>query len=760
MFLIELALPLPVLSAGNDCQMKAEDTIAGLGSQLTITDCKGLLNPVTITIQPPQGSASTVNAALSSQGSASVFIPGKSARTAGTYTVTAGTEKTTFQVLPDVMSTAHSTLTDDGQTVTLTLLDQYRNPVSAHPIALIASRDTEIVPLTKETDENGTMLWTVRSQGSVTLTTYDILSGKTIASVQRGSSSPFKADLGTSGQGDITFSAIDHFDVALTKDVPVKVNDAVSITITALDRQNRIVEDFVGTLEFSSSDNDADFPSGSGFRPEDLGKRSFPLAFTFRSTGTQTLKVRAKDNTAVVGTMSVVVTGGSDKTGGAIQILDPKQNAYVNKTEILVQGKAPSLINVVVIGGQEQATGSTDAEGVFRVNVKLNPNQRDQTLLVQSENKQYQSLPLHIILSMTGAVVQSISLDPDPGKENQNATITVVSDPGLADVIAHIGSESVTLKEETAGTYTDTFTAPAQGNYDVQVIVTDQAGNETKTFAKWTVGNRSMPIVTGVKAQSLPQAVTVSWQPVDSVSNTKLYRIYVAPADDPGNILYQLETTADVQTATIKGLETGKQYLFSLTAVGQKGEESPERSETAQASPIGLNVTAVPGDASVMLNLIAPPSLSLLKYRVEIGTEPGVYPIRLNFEPAQTIKIPDLINGIAYEMKITPILLNGTEAKDLATTIHATPNGSGGFRPGSGDPISGGTSRLSSSSSSHPAAGYPPPPLSIVEPGIPLMALGALLAIAGVICLFYWQHRRQQTKMQDFLTMMDIQYHR
>ena len=122
-------------------------------------------------------------------------------------------------------------------------------------------------------------------------------------------------------------------------------------------------------------------------------------------------------------------------------------------------------------------------------------------------------------------------------------------------------------------------------------------------------------------------------------------------------------------------------------------------------------------------------------------------------------KVPDLINGITYQMRVTPVLINGKTVDELATTLTATPNGSG-FTPGNADPIPGWKGgAYTSSSAGHPAAGYPKSGAIIGEPGIPQMAAVAILIIAGLFSTLLWQHRRHRAKVQSFLQMMDMRYH-
>lgn len=773
-----LLLPVQGIAVDAGCSLVIQDTIAGLGTQAEI-DCTA----TRLTITPPFGQSYDHPVTTTAGSKTVIMIPAGETRIAGQYVATVGTTHTTFTVLADkvdhaVTETSKQTLRADGQdtlTVTVTLYDKNDNPIAGNPLVLLSSRSEDSLDAqARQTDDSGKMTWIMRSSknGIATLTPYDILHNKRLdpVSVQVGMGvSSLSADLAGTIVGGSDFGPVDHFVIKTSQDGPVDSNKLFSVVITALDKQNKIVEDYVNTVIITSSDPQSNFPKKGfdqthpnqgqlDFRPSDLGVRSVPLSFMARTTGQQTFTVQDKDNPTVQGILTVDVRSSDGQASGPIQILSPANNSVVNKTDIVLQGRAPSLINVIV-SGSAQAAGETDADGIFRINVSLDPNLHDHTLIVQSESKQYQSAPLHLVLDTTAPNIQSITFDPSVGKAGDQAKLTVLGDAG-GTAKATIGTTPVTLSETSSGTYTGTFTTPDVGSYDVHVTTTDIAGNETNMLAKWTVQAKGLPQVQNVKAEGKPQAILLSWNALDAKTEIDHYNIYIG--DAPDNFQYKLTTVAANTSALIKGLDPLKQYYFVVTGEKTDGTESAKSSPPAVSSPLGLKVTVVAQDSGLMLQMSAPQDLAIDKYRIELGTEPGNYVSTMTFEAAQSLLVRDLLNGVTYELRITPIPVTGKPMTELATVVHGTPSGTG-FHPAAPDPIpnygdNGGAANGGTTSGTDTGTNYPDIP-AVPSTGIPTMFALTMIVVAGAAGAATLRYRKNRKHADQFLRAVSSRYH-
>ncbi len=788
-----LQLLSPSVFAAGTCTVSALDTVSGLGTQVTVSSCGSNAQALLI-VQSPDNQNYTQTITLDGVGNAITLIPSQYTLTAGTYEVTAADAKTTFAVLADHADDAHSTLIvspqsidadgRDTATVTAILRDTNDNPVSGRPLALIASRLTDdVTPQSKETDDSGRFLWTVRGteQGTTSLTVFDIISGRQMKlkenlTVGKEARSPLGASLTDFGRGgetvtaDLASETVDRFELSLPQGATdVKANELFGMTIRAM-KGGEVSRGYIGALTVKSSDPDALLPRqgedprnpSAGhieMRGVDQGERKVPLAFMLRSSGMQTIEITDDLDPTFAGklTLNVIRSGGSGND--KIVIVDPQDRTSVKGGPILLQGRAPSLINLKVKGGNDIVNGESDEEGVFRISVPINPADKEVTLFVTSENGAYESNPVHILIDNVAPAIETINLDPAEAKAGERTTITVKSEAGLSAVTAAYGTETITLSEGSGGLYSGILSAPKlPGIYDITASAKDGAGNSSAMLTKWKVSATTLPIVQNVTAEGKQNAVSVQWQAVQGVDNIRQYKIYIAAQNDPQNILYSIGTNKPVTSAIIKDLPLGISYLFSLTVVAEDGTESPEKSAPASATPYGFSLTVTPGKDSLLLEWTPIPSLPLDHYVLEYGTSPGEYPGRqkINGSARSTI-LRDLLGGVTYEVKLTPVTVTGKTMTESAVIAHGTPT-SDGFVAGTSESVPsdffGGL---------HPGAPLDRLPSldempSTTESGIPSFTLGLVIVAALGIGLHWQRAQREKKKVDAFLQAMQQRY--
>ncbi len=796
LLVLTLHLSVPSVVAAGTCSVGALDTVAGLGTEITVSQCDAG-GSTTLTVSSPDHQAYTQNIVLDGAGNAATLIPSKVTTVAGLYHFTIAGKSGIFTVLADRADDDHSLLTSstssiraDGKetaTITATIRDRYDNPVTSRPLALIASRLTDdVVPQSKLTDDSGRFLWTVHSteNGSSSLSVYDVARAAQMklnivlsvgqptvgASFLRGSLTNLGQG-GTATAADLTSEVIDHFELSLPQGaVEVKANELFGVTIRAM-RGTDVARGYIGTLTVKSSDPDATLPKKGDdprnvtigrieMRGVDQGERKVPLAFMLRNGGSQTIEVADQLDPTFTGkiTLNVLRDGASD-AGGKITILDPKDRATIKGGPVLLQGHAPSLINLRVKGGSDLTNGSSDQEGVFRISVPINAADKEVTLFVTSENGSYESDPVHILIDSEPPTISTITFDPVEPKAGQPAKIAVQSEPGLASVVAAIDTQTITLTEDAGGTglYRGSLNAPPKDAvYDTTITAKDATDNTSTMLIKWTVKPATVPVVQQVKAEGQRAAVLVQWEAITGVPLTE-YKIYIAPQEEPTNYVYSIGTKKPVTSAVIRDLSLGKTYQFSLTAIAADGSESSEKSAPATASPLGIDLKATAGKDSLLLEWAAIPSLPLDHYILQYGVAPGEYPERRTIHgQAASFVLRDLIGDVTYELKLTPVDVTGKELSDLSAIAHGTPTNDG-FVAGSSDPVP--TDLLG-----HAGAPLDPrPELQDVpensESGIPSFVIGLLLVTALGIGLHLRSARNERRRMLEFLSLMHERYH-
>jgi hypothetical protein len=741
----------------------------------------------------PSENTYTQQVSIDEKGSAVVLIPSKNTQTAGTYRVSVASQSSSFTVIADRADDAHSSFSvspavikassKDTTTVTVLLRDRFSNPIIGRPMGLFSDRLTDdISARSVQTDDNGQFLWSVTSSvtGNMTLIPYDIVSGKQLklrATVTVTGGNSFLGSMlsGREQGGEDTpnadTSVVDRLELTLPQGaLSVKASELFSMNLRTL-KNGEVARSYIALLIVESSDPDAELPKKGedplspatgriDMRSVDQGQRSIPLSFLLRRQGPQTITVYDKLNPGLRETITINVLRQGGGGGDVITIIDPPDRSRIKGHTVMLQGRAPSLVNLKVKGGRTVIDTESDSEGIFRVNVELNPNNKESTLFVVSENGTYESAPIHVISDNEPPIIETASLNPPIGKTGDTTTITVKSEPELASVIATIKGTKVTLQETASGggLYTGILTAPSDsGIIDVMITGTDSVGYETTLLLKWTIGMKDIPTVQDVRAENRPQEVTLSWKEITEMP-VREYKIYIAEHSDPLNILYSVPTQGPSTTAVIKDLPLGKTYEFSVTMINPDGEESSEKSAPAIGMPLGLSLSVKPGNDSLSLEWTTIPDLPIDHYVLEYGIEPGVFLEHRDIDGAAVATIlRDLINGIEYFVKLTPVTVTQKTLSELSVTASGTPDGKS-FVATSADPIPDDLRKLHPAPNNEPSPSVSPVPRT-PNSGISTVILLTLLAISVIGGLRFRRHRFQLLQAQEFLKNMDHRYH-
>ncbi len=797
-------LPLPVVSASTG----ESQTVAGLGAQIT---CQGFAanEEITAEVLPPLGASTTIRITADAQGKAVLHVSGEETEMAGVYAVeTDGTGTcASFTVLPDTLDQRESSIEPSSSSVaadgmdeiriTVILRDRYLNPLGNRPVQLLSSRaEDRVRALTAETNSEGQQTFSLSTlrPGTASLRAVDLLSGKaldtplTISAGEPARTDPQYGSGGEWGRGGNTddafafdtrntwdsreqsgavpvgefqgrilygqlttnFDVVDHFRVEVEGGkTSVPIRQDITFRIVAEDRSNRTVEDYTGTIRFSSTDPKAILPFGTRqFTLKDLGVKTFTLGLRFNTGGEQTLAVEDTSGN-VQGSVTVTVTGGSATPDSSrITITEPTEDSTVNTATLTLKGNAPPLVNLLVTGGKEIARGDSDANGAFLIPVQLNTTVTGATLQIEEASGKYKSNPLHLRIDLVGPRISSVEFDPPQPAEVQTTQVIVKGEAGSAPVTMTLEGAAYTLTETATqpGTYTTSFTAPAKvGTYQPLIAATDRLGNKTEMLASLTVKPKTPPTIRNLTAEAKMNSVALKWEQV-AKGEADTYRVYVGDRAD--NFTYSLDTDASVSAATVAGLKQATTYYFAVTAL-KNDIESAEKSNVASATVLGLRLAVVPGDTSLMLQWSTmKKSTPLSAYLLEYGVEAeNLTEKRMVNGDAETYTLRDLINGVTYSLRLTPVTVPGEVLRDLAATAEGTPNGAG-FHPVAG-----------SGTTFEPPPPLPPP-TTVVKPGMPPLAWFGIVAVAAILVflLLHWQRRRTLHVTSAFLQDMQRRY--
>lgn len=771
-----LSLPWQAAAA---LSVQVADTIAGLGAPIRLEGLPANAQ-VSVSVSGPDG-RTELSAMSDATGEAETLLKPAATEMAGMYTVSVkqggssigGAE---FEVMPDTFDASmsdirsmQSSIEADGSdeaVVVVTLRDRYGNALPDRPVTLVSSRTSDgIESDASETDSRGQQRFyvTAAKAGTITLRALDLLSGSPLqstASIAAGGSFggddeeyvPVKRNTLTAQLG--TFDIIDRFEVTAPRTM-VAGEEAPKVSVRAVDRNGATVQDYTGTVRFDApEDPDAVLP-GLGrytFRESNLGQKEFPITLKFSTAGEQTLRVEDENDPTIYGEVTITVTGGNGHNAGSdkIEITNYKDGDTISSLDITLEGNGPRLANLVVTGGNKDVEGDTDSNGRFSIPVTLKAGQRDYTIRIRDESGRYDSGPLVLKIDSDGPEIRMVKLAPDQPQPNEQVLVSVETDTKQPKVTVRLpDGPEVPLMEltMTPGTYQGFLMAPpTPGAYQPVVSATDSAGNMTEVRTMLTVVKAGMPKVLGLQAEPRINSVGLRWEGVPGGVDS--YRIYVG--ESPTDFIYTLETGRDVSRATVAGLNPGKVYYFAVTAL-KDGEESAEKSDLVEVRVLGLSLNVTEQNSSLVLQWPeVSTQLPLASYLIEYGVEEGNFTERrlINGE-LKTFTLRDLLNGVTYFIRLTPVTITGDQLNDLAADGQGTPNGAG-FQVGPGDPI--------------PFDPANPPmqhkPTELNNTGVPSFLWWFAGAVALAIGYITWLRRRNASRSEAFLRAVQLQYQR
>jgi len=767
--------------------IQAEDSVAGVGLTVTLSDFTPQAS-VEVQLTAPDGTPDSFAAQTDETGTAELAIAGRFAQRAGIYVLRTPNDTsgmTTVLVEPDSMDPRTSALqvqtpriaADGHETaaIEVTLRDRYGNPLPGRAASVLSGRTTDTIrALTPETDVQGTQhfSFSTRTPGTSSLRAIDLLSGAPVlesATVEaRGTAvggqtayaSPYAAQTSLDGrffyaQVLPSFDIIDHFEVEAPQTMQPGV-EAQKLTVRAVDRSGNTVENYLGTVLFSSTDPAATLPNFGTytFRERDLGAMTFALALKFRSSGTQTFRVEDANDDRIAGEATIQVGGDATNPGtGTIEITSHKNDDYINGTDILVEGRGPRFANIIVMGGPQDATGATDGEGNFSVPVSLNPAQTDHTIRVRDETGRNDSGPIHLILDRSAEEIELIQFSPEKPDAGTQVLVVVRSTPDLAQVMLRLPAgtavQETILTENAmqAGSYQGFLTAPDAGTYQPSVIATDRAGNRTEVRTTLTVASTQLPRVENLRIEPREEAIALRWDAVEgSVTG---YRLYIG--EGPDNFLYTLDTGGPVTQAVVRGLLPDRVYHFAVTAL-REDLESEGKSTVVTGQPLGISLNVIPEESALQVRWTSlSADLPLSSFVLEYGTdETALSEKRILNGELRDVTLRDLLPGVPYFLRLTPVTVSGEEMTQLSATGKGTPGGTG-FHAAPRD-------EAPFDITLHPGAQLNPPP-AVNDVGLPRSAWMAAAGM-GALCILWYVRRKQSARRTDrFLQAVSARYH-
>lgn len=642
------------------------DTIAGYSTILSTS--KTFPNQeVSFTVKKPDGGSVVIKSRTDVSGVAKADLYDFHTRRSGKYAVSATVSSplmqspvSSFTVYPDAVSADQSSIVaqssvaraggSDKVYITVNLKDKYGNPLQGHSVSLVSSRGSDSIEnpvMNQTTDLNGSLSFIVSSSepGLSIYSAVDSTAGVVINSKAQvayiNSSSLSGAGgsvLGIQYAAAASAGPINHFEIG---DLPATINpnQNISFRVTAKDQDGLTVENYTGTIHFSSegtNSSNVTLPEDYSFKAEDLGTHLFSLGLKFTVAGTYKIVATDISNQLLKGEKSVTVgsSGGQVPPGGQgteqkPAINSPTSGTYGQNT-VTISGSAGAGLSVKVLdNGQEIGVVQASTNGSFSYQAnqladgahKLSVQTVDQTQTVIGTSD-----TIEITIDTTPPKVDEVVLEPSTGiKADAVVTVKVLSEENLSQAALIFNNDIIQLSPslEQTGTYTGSVKAPKdEGAYGIDVLLVDQLGNEATYQAQATINisggegtatsnqtqqttqeevpqetqqieippaNLPPSQVFGLVAYGSDKRVTLVWEAASDDKGITNYRIYYGT--DPANLVTFVDTRDANTTWYIPNLSNGNEYYFSIAALDGEGIESINRSDLVSAIPFTLETT-------------------------------------------------------------------------------------------------------------------------------------------------------------------------
>jgi len=411
-----------------------------------------------------------------------------------------------FIVKPGVISAYKSkikiktpSLAADGNTkalFTVELMDAYENPVS-DSIKVVSSRNNDHIVLKSKTDnfmiasgyivsnQPGISVLTASTSDVVLFTRPEIvfyLNNKNSPKNVGGDLGKFlKAMTFDEEEEEVKYFTIEE----LSNEVVIDTDQ--TFVVTAKDIDGNIVNDYLGTIRFSTTDDQAEIPEDYTFIPEDQGVHKFHLGVRFGTLGEQEISLVDRSDFTVSGnaTTNVISDGTPQRPpqqgDAVIRILTPSNDETRKSSRIMITGESSGVESVKIVDGNYTLVEDLAVEnnGSFAFQT---PNLADglHVFRVSSLDESVHSEPVSINIDQLPPTALGVEIMPNTSLEpGQDFQITVSSTESLSEAQCNIENQSPKDLDPSGEKFVTQFIAPIEcGKYVIQCSASDLIGNE------------------------------------------------------------------------------------------------------------------------------------------------------------------------------------------------------------------------------------------------------------------------------------------
>lgn len=366
-----------------------------------------------------------------------------------------------------------------------------------------------------------------------------------------------------------------------------KANEAIDITVRAIDRDKKTVTKYAGSIIFISDTFGDVVPSPGkaiAFTQEDAGQKKFSKGVIFRSAGKQKIYVADVDNSSdIVWEVTVTVEPADPGTGPSptetVTVVTPVQGSKITENMVVVSWKTKKNSKVsILLNGQDKGTAISDDTWLFTKTLSDISQEKNilQVQLLDGTNNILAKSP-DIVFDKVVETQGFYNIIITPGttvEASSQINILVEGDVGMTWVSVTIDGSVITLTEAESGKYSASIPAPAvAGEYPVDVSMKSSAGQsiEKKAVTKLAITPKAivLPTFSNLKAVTEWKRVTFSFSVNNAPAELDKFKIaYGESADSLSKetITYssgKIQWTGGVYSWYIDNLEP-KNYTFKV----------------------------------------------------------------------------------------------------------------------------------------------------------------------------------------------------
>lgn len=658
---ITFMIGLGVVNAAQNPYVVATDTVAGQSSYVKATNFDSNAKLI-LSITKPDGSNVSVTAESDSNGDLNYELSGYHTRLSGEHNIALkqvsepiNQANSLFYVYATDLSkdnsdiaTNRAVVAADGKDyakVSVVAKDKYGNFLKGRGVKAFSYRSEDIIsPSIAITDEAGTAEFSIKSykKGIAGIMVMDVTEDVIIddrVNISFVDATEYVAEIGGDYEyigvaNAAEFGVLDHFEIEGIPSV-VNKNENITFTVKAVDSELLTVEDYTGTIRFSSEgDNSSavNLPENYKFVGSDLGQHQFSLGLSFAEDGTYKIVVNDLNDKFKTGEATVVVgetVALGDSSGAQAPVITSPAAGTYSQSVQKIGGNAKSGTSIKVFDNNQQIgaviVGTT---GKFSYETGDLSDGAHTFYVVSTDTITSEivgtSETVDISIDTTSPQIDDIEISPSTEiKAGSVIDVKVYSEENLAQAALIFNYDIIELNAsiDDPSIYVGTIQAPAElGVYTISVLLVDELQNEATYDDQATVTvdteggsvdlnediNAEQPldenideeiisdenfpsVVSGLIAYGSDQRVTLVWDAATDNGLIKNYKVYYGM--DVQNLDNEVITKDASTTWYVPNLKNGEEYFFSLTAIDDEGNESSVKSEIVSGIPFVLEIT-------------------------------------------------------------------------------------------------------------------------------------------------------------------------